>query len=145
MTFRWNRSSSAPADSIQSLDAGSGLTAFSYAASGRSYALVHNPTNAPLKAFFTVPGRHAKYSLHLGTDGSVDRDKYLNWNDWNEKKAVPSGNTAIPLSSGDVSFTIPPRRNILVIGSNFAADHADGMKHYEDVFVTPKVKVPGDH
>jgi len=125
---------SAPADSIKTLQAGPGLVAFTYTASGKSYTLVHNPTGAQVNAAFQVPGTHSKYSLHLGTNGMVERDKYLNWDSWDAKKNVPSGNAVVPLSSGDVSYVIPPLRQILVIGSDTPADHVSGMKFYEDVF-----------
>jgi hypothetical protein len=129
--------SSAPADSIKPLRAGPGLTAFTYTAAGKSYTLVHNPGAVPAAANFDMPPSFVAYSIHLGTDGSVDRDKYLNMSNFLKSGARDSGAKTIPNPGRHVSFNIPPKRHILVIGSNDPADHASGMKFYQDVFTLP--------
>jgi hypothetical protein len=129
--------SSAPAESIRLLEAGPGLTAFSCSASGKSYAVVHNPGTTPAAANFDMPPSFAIYSIHLGTDGNVDRDKYLNMSNFLKSGERDSGAKIITIPGRHVSFTIPPKRHILVIGSNDPADHASGMKFYQDVFTVP--------
>ena len=128
---------SEPAKDIKQLDPGPNLIGFQFTASGKSYALVQNPGDSPQTASFAMPPGYSKYSLHLGTDSNVDRDKYLNRTEWEKKRSQDSGNKVVALASPRITFAIPPRRNILVVGSNTAADHASGMKFYEDVFVKP--------
>ncbi|MBN8459348.1 MAG: hypothetical protein J0M04_16085 [Verrucomicrobia bacterium] len=130
--------SSAPAESIKTLSAGTGLTAFTYAASGKSYTLVHNPGTVPAATNFDMPQSFAADSIHLGTNGSVDRDKYLNMSNFLKSGARDSGAKTIPTPGRHVSFNIPPKRHILVICSNDPADHASGMKFYQDVFTVPR-------
>lgn len=130
--------SSAPAESIRLLEAGPGLTAFTYTASGRSFALVHNPGTTSARANFDMPPSFAIHSVHLGTDGNVDRDKYLNMSDFLKSGERDSQAKTIAIPGRQVSFTIPPKRHILVIASNDPADHTSGMKFYQDVFTVPR-------
>ncbi len=129
---------SEPAKEIKQLDLGANLIGFQFTASGKSFALVQNSTDTVQTATFAMPPGYSKYSLHLGTDGNVDRDKFLNRAEWEKKRGEDSGNRVVTLNSPKISFPIPPGRNILVIASNASADHVSGMKFYEDVFVKPR-------
>ncbi len=119
---------------IKQIDAGSGLIGVQVTASGKTYTLIHNPGTSEAKARFQMPTGYSKYSLHLGTDGSILRDKYFNKISSEALAAKENGNKITPLSSASVDTVIPPHRIILVVGSNDAADHADGFKFYGDIF-----------
>jgi hypothetical protein len=128
---------STPATGIKPLNPGSGLIGFQFTASGKSYSLLHNPTDSPQTATFSMPPGHSRYSLHLGTDGRVDRDKYLSYESWRKSKDQDSGNKVVALASPNGIHLVPPKRHILVIGSDAPADHRSGMRFYQDVFPPP--------
>jgi len=125
---------SAPSESIRLLDAGPGLSAFACTASGKSFALVHNSTDSARTAVLTMPPGYSRYSLHLGTDSKVDRDKFLNLKQWERQRTRDSGNRTSKLATARVDFSVPPKRNILLPRSNEPAHHENGMQVYEDVF-----------
>lgn len=128
---------SAPTPAVKAVNAGSGLSGFECSGKNNTLVLVYNPTTEPRTASLQLPSGYRGYSLNLGTDGSVDRDKYLNHSNHLRMKAVDSGDRNVVLSSPKVTYTIPPHRQILVIGSNRPEDLSGGMKFYENIFVKP--------
>ncbi len=129
----WN----APATGIKPVNAGADLSGFLCSGEKNTLILIHNPTSSPKTATLELPPGYRGYSLHLGTDGSVDRDKYLNQTNHQHMKAADSGDKHLTLTSTKLSYSIPPHRQILVIGSNRPEDHQGSMKFYEDIFVKP--------
>jgi len=126
-----------PAKEIKMLKLDHNLIGFEFTDAEKTIALIHNPTDAPETAALDLHANYSKYSLHLGTDSKVDRDKYMNRLSWDQKKALDSGNRSIPLPSAKVSYAVPPQRHILLLGSQDSKDHASGMKFYENVFRNP--------
>jgi len=126
-----------PATGIKPVNAGADLSGFLCSGEKNTLILIHNPTSSPKTATLELPPGYRGYSLHLGADGSVDRDKYLNQTKHQHMKAADSGDKHLTLTSTKLSYSIPPHRQILVIGSNRPEDHQGGMKFYEDIFVKP--------
>lgn len=100
--------------------------------------LIESSVSMAAAANFDMPPSFANHSIHLGSDGNVDRDKYLNMSNFLKSGERDSGAKTIHIPGRHVSFTIPPKRHILVIGSDDPAAHASGMKFYQDVFTAPR-------
>ncbi len=111
-----------------------GLYGFRFVEGGRSYTMVHNPGGTTQVLDYTAPAGYASYSLHLGSSSGVDRNKYLTREQYEASIKTDSGWRTVPLASAAVSYSIPPGRHVLIVGSNAAADHASGWKYYPDVF-----------
>ena len=117
-----------------------GLTGFEYKDNEKTVAILHNATEANITANYSLPQGYSKYSVQLSTDGSVDRDKYLNLINYNKMQNVDSGNKFSKLDSPTVEYTVPQNRHIMMIASNNEADHDGNYKFYEDVFkINPTV------
>lgn len=126
--------SSAPATSIKMIPVAPNLHGFSFEASGKSFTLVHNPNDHSVLMDYAMPESFSQYSLHLGTDGKITRDRYLNLVEHEKARTKDHGGRLVKLPNHKVSFSIPPHRHVLILGSNDATDHQNGFQFYEDVF-----------
>ncbi len=118
---------------IKKLNLGNGLIGFEYDDGSKKVVMIHNPSNATVTGSYSNAPGYSQYSIHLGTDGTIDRDKFGNMDNLLLKASTSNGNS-VSASSQAFNYTIPAGRHILHIGSNNADDHIAGFKFYENVF-----------
>ena len=118
---------------IKKLNLNNVLIGFEYDDGIKSVVMIHNPSNATVTGSYSNAPGYSQYSIHLGTDGTIDRDKFGNMDNFLLKGSTSSGNS-VSASTQAFSYTVPAGRHILHIGSNNADDHIAGFKFYENVF-----------
>ena len=118
---------------VKKLDLADGLLGFEYNDGNKKVLMIHNPTGAPVKASYSNAHGYSQYSIHLGTNGNIDRDKYGNMVNFRSMSSTKSENASFA-SSENFVYTIPPDRHILHVGSNNPLDHEAGFNFYDDVF-----------
>ena len=118
---------------IKKLNLGNGLIGFEYDDGIKKVVMIHNPSAAAVTGSYSNAPGYSQYSIHLGADGTIDRDKFGNMDNFLLKGSTSSGNS-VSASTQAFSYTVPAGRHILHIGSNNADDHIAGFKFYENVF-----------
>ena len=118
---------------VKKLDLNGGLLGFEYDDGNKKVMMIHNPTDAPVKLSYNNAHGYSQYSIQLGTNGNIDRDKYGNMVNFQSMANTKSENSS-SASSENFVYTIPPNRHVLHVGSNNPIDHAAGFDFYDDVF-----------
>ena len=117
---------------VTKLELPNGLLGFAYDDGKKKVIMIHNPTDAPVRVVYSNALGYSQYSIHLGTDGNVDRVKYGNMD--NFKTTTTDSENSVSPSTASFVYTIPAGRHVLHVGSNSAEDHVSGFKFYQDVF-----------
>ena len=118
---------------VKKLDLADGLLGFESNDGNKKLIMIHNPTEAPIKLTHSNAPGYSQYSIQLGTNGKIDRDKYGNMTNFQSMAKTSSENASFA-SSENFAYTIPPDRHILHVASNNPDDHTAGFYFYDDVF-----------
>jgi hypothetical protein len=114
-----------------------GLYGIAFTEVDQELALIYNPTSTDQPISHLASAAYTHHSLHVGGDGLVDRDKYLNRRDYELSRRTDSGERSYRLASNSVNTTLPPGRVAMIVSSNNLSDHPLARQYHEDLFSTP--------